>query len=207
MGSKSSLQPLFLLGLLAEFRPRHAYPKSYRRGHAKIRYGAALLLSVFLAAFTNDYEKNFNGVVQRDYTAAVVATGTGMRKNLVVNGISMTILTPITKIMSHLPLALLDHPPEKGLVVCFGMGTTFRSMLSWGIHTTAVDLIPSVPAVFGYFHADGPELVKSPLARIVTDDGRRFLERASTKQYDVITLDPPPPVGAPTSSLLLLSGV
>jgi spermidine synthase len=193
--------PLFLLGLLAEFRPRLAHPKSYRSGRAKIRYGAALLLSVFLTAFTDDYEINFNGVVRRDYTAAVVATGTGMRKNLVVNGISMTILTPVTKIMSHLPLALLDHPPERGLVVCFGMGTTFRSMLSWGIHTTAVDLVPSVPAVFGYFHPDGAELVKSPLARIVTDDGRRFLE-GSTEQYDVITLDPPPPVGAPTSSLL-----
>jgi predicted membrane-bound spermidine synthase len=103
--------------------------------------------------------------------------------------------------MAHLPLAFLERAPEKGLVICFGMGTTFRSMLSWGIHTTAVDLVPSVPAVFGYFHADGPEIVKSPLAGIVIDDGRRFLE-GSTERYDVITLDPPPPIGAPTSSLL-----
>jgi spermidine synthase len=100
-----------------------------------------------------------------------------------------------------LPLAFLDKAPEKALVVCFGMGTTFRSMRSWGIRATAVDLVPSVPAVFGYFHSDGPEIVRSPLAEIVIDDGRRFLEGA-TEKYDVITLDPPPPIGAPTSSLL-----
>jgi spermidine synthase len=61
--------------------------------------------------------------------------------------------------------------------------------------------VPSVPKVFGYYHADGPELLKSPKAHVVIDDGRRFLER-SQDTFDVITLDPPPPVGAPTSSLL-----
>jgi len=35
----------------------------------------------------------------------------------------------------------------------------------------------------------------------VVDDGRRFLERSS-EQYDVITIDPPPPVEAAGSSLL-----
>jgi len=36
---------------------------------------------------------------------------------------------------------------------------------------------------------------------VVIDDGRRFLER-SPQQYDVITVDPPPPVEAAGSSLL-----
>ena len=36
---------------------------------------------------------------------------------------------------------------------------------------------------------------------MVIDDGRRYLERAS-EQYDVITIDPPPPVQAAGSSLL-----
>jgi hypothetical protein len=124
-----------------------------------------------------------------------------MHKNLVVNGLGMTSLTPITKTMAHLPLASLSRPPSNGLVICFGMGTTFRSMLSWGIPTTAVELVPSVTSLFDYYHPDGPQLLKSPLARIVIDDGRRFLER-STEQYDVITLDPPPPVETSTSSLL-----
>jgi predicted membrane-bound spermidine synthase len=36
---------------------------------------------------------------------------------------------------------------------------------------------------------------------MVIDDGRRFLER-SADQFDVIAIDPPPPISAPTSSLL-----
>jgi spermidine synthase len=36
---------------------------------------------------------------------------------------------------------------------------------------------------------------------VVIDDGRRYLERTS-QQYDVITIDPPPPVEAAGSSLL-----
>jgi len=64
-----------------------------------------------------------------------------------------------------------------------------------------VDLIPSVPELFGYYHADAPKLVSSPLARIVIDDGRRFLD-GSTQTYDVIVVDPPPPPQAAGSSLL-----
>jgi spermidine synthase len=193
--------PLFLLGVIADFSGGPA--KDARSPQLRFTgYAAVLLLSLGLVFLTRGEETQWpNRVVRRDYTATVVATGEGMDKRLFVNGIGMTVLTPITKMMAHLPLSLLGRPPEKALVVCFGMGTTFRSVLSWGIQGTAVDLVPSVPAVFGYFHADGPELVKSPLAKIVIDDGRRFLE-GTTEQYDVITLDPPPPIGAPTSSLL-----
>jgi spermidine synthase len=103
--------------------------------------------------------------------------------------------------MAHLPLAFLKEPPKSGLVICFGMGTTFRSMHSWKIQTTGVDLVPSLPKLMWYFHPDGASLLRSPLAHVVADDGRRFLDR-SADQYDVITLDPPPPSAAPTSSLL-----
>jgi spermidine synthase len=103
-----------------------------------------------------------------------------------------------------LPLAFLDHPPQKALVICFGMGTTHRSMLSWGIDSTAVDLVPSVPDFFAYYHPDAPQLLASPHSHIVIDDGRRFLERNSD-QYDVIVIDPPPPIPAAGSSLLYSS--
>ena len=43
--------------------------------------------------------------------------------------------------------------------------------------------------------------MKSPLSHVVIDDGRRYLERTS-EQYDVITIDPPPPVKAAGTSLL-----
>jgi len=120
---------------------------------------------------------------------------------LLVNGVGITSLTPITKMMAHLPLAFLGHAPRNALVVCFGMGTTYRSLLSWNIPTTAVELVPSVPRMFWYYHSDGPQLLRSPLSHVVIDDGRRYLER-TTEQYDVITIDPPPPIEAAGSSLL-----
>jgi len=139
--------------------------------------------------------------VRRDHTATVIAAREGMRKMLFVNGVGITTLTPITKMMAHLPLAFLDHPPRNALVICFGMGTSYRSAMSWNIPTTAVELVPSVPGLFGYFHADALELLRSPLSKVVIDDGRRYLERTE-EQYDVIIVDPPPPVQAAGSSLL-----
>jgi spermidine synthase len=97
-------------------------------------------------------------------------------------------------------LAFLQRPPANVLIICFGMGTTFRSALSWHIESTAVELVPSVPALFSFFHPDAKNL-DPQLAHIVIDDGRSFLER-SPDQYDVIAIDPPPPVQAAGSSLL-----
>jgi spermidine synthase len=103
--------------------------------------------------------------------------------------------------MVHLPLALRPEPPRSALVLCFGMGTSFRSALSWGIEATAVDLVPSVPALSGFFHTDADELIASPRARVVVDDARRFLER-SKERFDLVIVDPPPPIQASASSLL-----
>lgn len=163
---------------------------------------AALAMGLVVVFTSKNYGENFtHHEILRDNTATIIATGEGMQKRLLVNGVGITNLTPITKMMAHLPLASLPHHPRNALIICFGMGTTYRSMLSWGIPATAVELVPSVPKMFGYFHADAPELLQSPLALVVIDDGRRYLERTS-KQYDVITLDPPPPVEAAGSSML-----
>lgn len=163
---------------------------------------ALLLISVFMIVKSKGYEEAFRTrKVLRDPTATVLATGQGMGKRLVVNGFGMTNLTPITKIMAHLPLAFLDRPPQRALVICFGMGTTFRSLRSWGIPVTAVELVPSVPRLFSYYHSDGDTILQSPLSQVVIDDGRRYLERTD-QQYDVITIDPPPPLRAAVSSLL-----
>ena len=164
-------------------------------------YGALALATVLIVA-GKGYDENFPGRrVLRDSTATVMATGTGMDKALLVNGYGMTALTPITKVMAHLPLAFLDRPPQNALVICFGMGTTFRALHSWGIPVTAVELVPSVPRLFSYYHDDGDAILASPLSQVVIDDGRRYLERTA-QQYDVITIDPPPPLEAAASSLL-----
>jgi hypothetical protein len=81
------------------------------------------------------------------------------------------------------------------------MGTSYRSILSWGIKTTAVELVPSVRDAFPFYHADAQQILCNSKGRIIIDDGRRYLNRTVDK-YDVIVIDPPPPVEAAGSSLL-----
>jgi spermidine synthase len=167
----------------------------------KVAY-AVSALALVLVFVCKDYESQFpHYEVLRDNAATIIATGEGRERQLLVNGVGITSLSPIPKLMAHMPMAHLDHPPQNALTICFGMGTTYRSLLSWGIPVTAVELVPSVPRMFWYYHADGPQLLRSPLSRVVIDDGRRYLERTAA-QYDVITLDPPPPVEAAGSSML-----
>jgi predicted membrane-bound spermidine synthase len=142
-----------------------------------------------------------NTVVRRDYVASVVSCGTGLQKRLYVNGIGMTNLTPITKFIADLPLAFHSSPPKSALVICFGMGTSFRTTLRWNIDTTAVELVPSVVDAFGFYHWDAAECLADPNGHVVVDDGRRYLRRCG-RSFDVIMVDPPPPVEAAGSSLL-----
>ena len=190
--------PLFGIAGLLAFRTD---ARSEGNG-PRIKFFAAVVASAMVLYFSADFEAAYPSKrVYRDYAATVIATGRDFDRNLMVNGVGMTNLTPITKYISHLPLASMNRMPRNGLVICFGMGTSFRSMLSWDIPTTAVDLIPSVPKAFSYFHEDALELQQSSLAKIVIDDGRRFLD-GSNEKYDVIVVDPPPPVPATGSSLL-----
>jgi len=194
--------PWFGVGLAAA---SSAFPLRKDQPLPNWRWASAGLIAVSLVVLlsTVGFETQFaHRWVERDYTATVVAKGDArLEKRLLVNGIGMTGLRPITKMMAHIPLAMLDRKPTNILIICFGMGTTHRSALSWGISSTVVELVPSVPKVFGYFHKDGPTLLQSPQSHLVVDDGRLFLERTS-EQYDVIVVDPPPPVEAAGSSLL-----
>jgi predicted membrane-bound spermidine synthase len=197
-GERSSLCLFALPWLLVGFTfGRFGFP---RRVLAAV--SVLVLASLALVLSTESFEEQFSPrKVFRDNTATVVATGSGRGKHLLVNGVGMTSLTPITKIMAHLPLAYLTHPPENVLIICFGMGTTHRSALSWHIKSTAVELVASVPKLFSFFHLDAQVLISSPLSRVVIDDGRSYLKR-TLGQYDMILLDPPPPTGAASSSLL-----
>jgi spermidine synthase len=193
--------PWLLVGVNPEWWTKVSQGKPQSAWKLRPSYAlAGVALAMVLS--TNSYETRFRKhAILRDDTAASLAVGEGMQRRLLVNGRGMTHLTPITKMMAHLTLVSLDHPPQNALTVCFGMGTTFRSMLSWQIQTTAVELVPSVPRLFWYFHEDAQQLLTSPLAHVEIDDGRRFLER-TPEQFDVIVIDPPPPVESAGSSLL-----
>jgi len=190
--------PLLGLGFLC----RKSLP-SWQRMAAAAGAGAALVWSLF---FANDFEgllkeRKVHTAVRRDYAASVISFGEGFDRRLLVNGVGMTVLSSETKFMVHLPMAFHKGRPESVLVICFGMGTSYRSALSWDVRTTAVELVPGVVDAFAFYHADAASVLDNPKGRIVIDDGRRYLKRTREK-YDLIVVDPPPPPEAAGSSLL-----
>lgn len=174
----------------------------------KKRNGALIAASVFVLLVATAFSRAYDDPslfpeptqVRRDNVASVIAQGSGMNKILLVNAVPITALTSITKVMAHLPMALNGHP-ARALDICFGMGTTFRSLMSWGVDVTAVDLSRAVIDSFGFFYPDARALRSSANAHVIVDDGRRFLMR-TPQTFDVITIDPPPPLEAAGSSLL-----
>jgi predicted membrane-bound spermidine synthase len=194
--------PLFITAVLLKREPERAPAGIKRKVLLRASATALALFAVSVIALSKEYGEQFSKkIVKHDHAATVIAAGEGVFVQLLVNGYEMTTLTPITKMMSHLPLAFLERPPQRGLVLCLGMGTSYRSMLSWGISSTVVELVPSIPPLLPLFHPDGDKILAASQGKIVIDDARRFLER-SVETYDVIIVDAPPPVEAAASSLL-----
>jgi predicted membrane-bound spermidine synthase len=131
-----------------------------------------------------------------DVAATTVATGVpGVPPSyrLQVNGEGMTVVLTEIKLMAYLPLVITPEP-RRMLILCFGMGTTFRSaMIRGGLDVTTVELVPDVYRASGHFNADVPRLLASRDVRAIVDDARNHLA-LSDARYDVITMDPPPPV-------------
>lgn len=157
---------------------------------------ALLGVGVFLCG-SYDEPKLPDAKIYRDHVGTVLAYSRDGEKQLMVNGRSMTNIRAFLKMMAHYPIVLHKGPVKKSLVICLGMGTTFRSLMSWGHETKAVELVPGVKAALTNFYTD----VNDKTQNIIVDDGRRFLKRSNEK-FDIITLDPPPPVEAAGSSLL-----
>ena len=81
------------------------------------------------------------------------------------------------------------------------MGTAFRSALIAGLRTDAVELVPTVPDMFGWYYPDAAEVVADPNGRIVIADGRNHLE-LSDERFDIIVTDPPPPIESSGASVI-----
>ena len=190
----------FLFLYFAYIRPKELATETSRR---MLVPGMALAVS---ALFINTSYENpgfYYGEARilRDHTATVVAYGKDQQKMLSVNGRPVALLTNITKVMGHFPASIRSEKPESALVIALGAGTTFRSLASWGINVKAVELVPSVKQAVSFFFPDIPKIMEDPNVNIIIDDGRRFLKRTN-ERFDVITVDPPPPMEATGSSLL-----
>ena len=95
-------------------------------------------------------------------------------------GTSMTLLTVDAKLMPILPL-IARPESERALVVAFGMGTAFRSSLIAGLRTDVVELVPSVPQMFGWYYPDADGGPGRPDGRLIVADGRNHLELATRR--------------------------
>jgi spermidine synthase len=124
-------------------------------------------------------------------------------RQLYVTGVSMTYLTVSTKLMAYLPMALRPNTASM-LDICFGMGSTYRSSLILGMRTDAVELSPSVPAQMPAFFSDSNRFLHDPRGRVIVGDGRNYV-RLATERYDVIVVDPPPPIESAGTVVLYTS--
>jgi spermidine synthase len=114
-------------------------------------------------------------------------------KHLWINGYGQTILCTETKLMAHIPMMLADKPKEM-LIICFGMGTTARSASIYDdLNLTCVELVPEVFKCYGYYYSDAQKVTSRPQFHFVPNDGRNFL-LLSPDKYDIIIVDPSPPV-------------
>jgi spermidine synthase len=129
---------------------------------------------------------------REDEIASVQAGQDRATPELWVGGTSMTLLTVDAKLMPILPL-IARPESERALVVAFGMGTAYRTALIAGLRTDAVELVPSVPHMFGYYYEDAAQVLADPNGRVVIADGRNHLELVD-ERFDIILTDPPPPI-------------
>ena len=135
-----------------------------------------------------------------DEIAAVQAGGVAGSPQLLVGGTGMTKLSVDTKLMAYLPL--MARPSASSmLVIAFGMGSAYRSGLIAGLKVEGVELVPSVPDMMHWFYPDAPEVLADPDGHITITDGRNYVE-LSEKHYDLIVVDPPPPIASSGTSVL-----
>ena len=148
--------------------PRASWPSS-------IVVGAATPGTVVDPGTARVLEKGGTIYASREDEIASVQAGRINAQELWVTGTSMTLLTVDAKLMPVLPLML--RPDSKtALTVAFGMGSAFRSALIAGLKTDAVELVPSVPMMFGFFYPDaelGPREPERPRHRHRRPEPRR----------------------------------
>jgi spermidine synthase len=143
-----------------------------------------------IAKDTNQYQIYHNKETIDGTVTSFIKDG---RKALWINGYGQTVLCTETKLMAHLPVMLADKPKEM-LIICFGMGTTARSACIYdSLNITCVELASEVYKCFPYYYSDAEKITSRPNVRFISDDGRNFL-LLSPDKYDIIIVDPSPPI-------------
>ena len=126
--------------------------------------------------------------------------GPAKGRRLLVGGVGMTSLTVDTKLMGYLSKALRPDAQDF-LVIAFGMGGTYRSGLQLGLRTDAVELSPTVPSRMPVYFPDADRFLDHPKGRVIVSDGRNYV-RLSRETYDMVAVDPAPPIESAGSVVL-----
>jgi spermidine synthase len=136
----------------------------------------------------------------------VVSEVRGAERRLHTNGHSMSSTNLFgqryMRAFVHLPLLHLESP-KRVLVICFGVGNTAHAA---SLHPTVerievADLSRNVLEHAHYFDLANHDILDNPLVRVYVNDGRHHLLMQPAGQYDLITLEPPPPGYAGVNAL------
>ena len=98
------------------------------------------------------------------------------------------------RLMAHFPLLLVPEP-KRALLICFGVGSTADAIrLHSGVERVdVVDLNRSVYLLNRHFEPWNGAVLRDPRLRLYCDDGRQFVKHPGGP-YDLITMEPPPPL-------------
>jgi len=157
----------------------------------------------FVHAFGKDrmlsYGEDTTGTIFVIYFADINA------KQIVVNGttLSTTVLPArrYMRMLGHLPVLL--HPdPKRVMIACFGTGTTAgaASVHPEVKHLDIVELSNLMIKNGSLFSDTNHNVLKNPKTRVYIADARHFLLAHNTK-FDIISMEPPPPIHAGVVSL------
>jgi spermidine synthase len=99
--------------------------------------------------------------------------------------------------MAHYPVLLHRNPSQSAAVICVGTGTTLGAITDYDElrSISAVDLTKDVFDFATYFTPLNKRFYEDPRVHKIVADGRHFL-LSTDDAFDVITLEPPPPLDA-----------
>lgn len=207
IGSPATVLVLALANIATAWWIWHLRPRRRRRVEIlSAPIAAALILVIGLVGLARDpsvvrIEKAGRlFATGEDEIASVQAGSISGQPQLWVAGTSMTALTVDARLMPILP-TMARPDASSMLVIAFGMGSSYRTGLILGDRVEGVELVPTVPRMFGYFYPDASAVLADPKGQLVISDGRNYAELTDRK-YDTIVVDPPPPIESAGTGVL-----
>ncbi len=216
-GSISLIAALYLTAALV-LVSRSAAKKTVAKRWARIAMALSLLIWFFLPpGLVRDRVTNYTtGKIisyQEDYYGSILVTEeadeTEKFKRLLVNGTSYSgtgaYALHYMRLQGHLPVFMSQALVKRSLVICLGVGLTAGAITTHpDTELTVVELSKAIVDLSDLFSDVNEHIHEKRGIKLITDDGRNYLLRNPGQRYDVVTLEPPPPVLAGMANLYSL---